>query len=335
MQILESQLRHQVRSLLKEEVYGTIATVYHGTDKSPEEFLKIFETGDLSNYQSTGWKIGKGVGSSYGHGLYTVWDKSENNNTFMGDYGKWIYKFKVNLYGFIIFHEDICKKVYGKSLTPLEQLKLLGKENDVKDLPLEYSEALSQPLTKGKYPSAPLAYRASNFLKGRVNGIIFMSLLGDGPVVVIYDPDIVTPMSWTKYDTRTQEIDPWTTWNASEIKQSLVRASHVGKNADPERLQQKFIFKKPKYFYEYSEFLKSNPNLTAFDKEDVAINTPTKSILKFLSMTHDENVQYFILQNPRCTLEIANLIFANPKNTRIKEIAFEKIKELKLKNKQI
>jgi hypothetical protein len=70
MQILESQLRQHVRLLLKEEVYGTIATVYHGSKQSPEEFLKIFETGDLASYASTSWKPGKGVGSMYGHGIY-------------------------------------------------------------------------------------------------------------------------------------------------------------------------------------------------------------------------------------------------------------------------
>jgi len=238
MQILESQLRQHVRLLLKEEVYGTIATVYHGSQQPPKEFLKVFETGDASSYASTGWKPGKGVGSMYGHGLYSVWMKTDHQ-TFRGEYGKWLYKLKVNLHGFIIFDEAVCKKVYGKSITPLEQMKLIGKERELKNASQEELEALSN-LPVANQRSANLAQDSSNFLKGRVNGIVFFGW-NDGPVVLIYDPDIVTPIAWSNFNQESREFNEWRNWNASEIKQSLNRASNAGMQANTTRLQFKSI----------------------------------------------------------------------------------------------
>ena len=234
MQIAESQLRQHVRLLLKEEVYGTIATVYHGSLQPPEEFLKLFETGDGSSYASTLWKPGKGAGSMYGHGIYSVWMKTDHK-TFKGDYGEWIYKLKVNLHGFIIFDEAICQKVYGKSISPLEQLKLLGKEQELKLASKKEIKILSTPPIKDTR-SADLARDSSKFLRGRVNGLVFFGS-NDGPVVLIYDPDVVTPIAWTKLDKTTKELGHWTSWNASEIKHSLSRASHSGTQTDTKRLQ--------------------------------------------------------------------------------------------------
>ena len=166
MSITESRLRHCIRQLLKEEVYGTLATVYHGSKQPPDEFLKIFESGGMS----TNWKAGEGVGSVYGHGLYSVLD-SVDNSTVEGSYGKWLYKLKVNLYGFIIFDEHICKKVYGDSIPPLEQMKLIGKENEIKFA--DEAERLILSRNPERLFSSGVFQQVAEFMKGRVNGIVY------------------------------------------------------------------------------------------------------------------------------------------------------------------
>jgi hypothetical protein len=228
MKITESQLRQSVRQLLNEEVYGTIATVYHGSRQPPEEFIEVFE--DESG--KVGWEVSKGAGSAYGHGLYTVWMQTRHQ-TFTGGYGDWIYKFKVNLYGFIIFDDAVCRKVYGSSITPLEQLERLGKKNFIQRLSNRIKESLSQPPVRDER-SSHTAREVSKFLAGAVNGIVFFGGI-DGPVVLIYDPNIVTPMAYAELENA--QMDIWKKWNPEKIRHSRTRSAQGGTVADPERLQ--------------------------------------------------------------------------------------------------
>jgi hypothetical protein len=301
VKITESQLRQKVKLLLKEEVYGTIATVYHGSTQPPKEFLKIFETGDGSSYKSTGWEPGKGEGSFYGHGLYSVWMKT-NHNTFGGHYGKWIYKLKVNLYGFIIFDEDICKKVYGKSISPLDQLKLLGKEHEFKKLSKKETKELSMLPSGRTGASAEIAQVTSKFLKGRVNGIVFFGL-NDGPVVLIYDPDIATPLAWTSLNKSTNEIEPWTTWNASEIKSSLNRSKGVGFQANAERLQTKQEFIQ-KLINNEIAIIRIYDKLDEEQRQEIATKTINKNILMKLSNDPSTIVRSLVAMNKKTPDEV-------------------------------
>ena len=228
MQISELQLRQNIQRLLKEEVYGKIATVYHGSKQSPKEFIKLFE----NESGLVGWETGKGAGSMYGHGLYTVWTKTDHQ-TFKGGYGNWIYKFKVNLEGFIIFDDAICKKVYGASLTPLQQLEKLGKKQLINSFDENAKRELSVPPVENA-KSSNFAARTNKYLVGNVNGIVFWGS-NDGPVVIVYDPNIVTPMSYAKRADAKKDI--WTRWIPAKIKKSLSRSAQAGTFADPERLQ--------------------------------------------------------------------------------------------------
>jgi 3-methyladenine DNA glycosylase AlkC len=300
VKITESQLRQKVKLLLKEEVYGTIATVYHGSKQPPEEFLKLFETGDGSSYASTGWLPGKGVGSTYGHGMYSVWMKTDHK-TFRGDYGEWIYKLKVNLYGFIIFDETICQKVYGKSITPLEQMKLIGKEQELRKASKKELEILSTPPIKGAR-SAGIAQGSSNFLKSRVNGIVFFGD-NDGPVVLVYDPDIATPIAWTKLDKKTKSLGHWTLWNASEIKQSLNRASHAGTHADTKRLQSQHLDVR-KFINRESSFKKLYDTLSTQNKNIFAIESQNSEILTQLSKDKNVQIRRHVANNKYLPIEL-------------------------------
>jgi hypothetical protein len=228
MQITESQLRQAVKTLLKEEVYGTIATVYHGSRQPPEEFIKVFE----NESGLVGWETGKGAGSMYGHGLYAVWQKT-NHSTFNGSYGNWIYKFKINLYGFVIFDKEVCRRVYGSSITPLEQLKRLGKKHLINRLTEEEKNLLSEALPNQNL-SSEYALRTFRSLIGNVNGIVFWGS-NDGPVVIAYDPNVVTPIGYAKLIDAKQ--NHWKFWSSEEMTHSLSRSAQAGTFADPKRLQ--------------------------------------------------------------------------------------------------
>ena len=248
MQIIKSKLRQTVHQLLKEEVYGTIATVQHGSRQGPADFIKTFE----NESGLVKWQVNKGAGSMYGHGLYTVWSKTDHQ-TYRGGYGDWIYKFKVNLYGFIIFDKAICEKVYGSSLSPAEQLKKIGKKQLLNRFNAGTKAILEEPPADMKKSSA-IAAATSKYLAGNVSGIVFFGS-NDGPVVLIYDPNIVTPMSYAKLEDAKNDI--WTKWNSDKIKHSLSRSAQAGTIADPERLQKAPVINSEKI---YASLLKANYN---------------------------------------------------------------------------
>jgi len=197
------------------------------------------------------------------------------------------------------------QKVYGKSITPLEQLNLIGKKDVAKTAKKEDALNLTNPLKKSTR-SAGEADKLSNFLRGRVNGLVFFGN-NDGPVVLIYDPDIVTPMAWTKLDEYTGEIGPWTPWNSSEIKKSLKRASYSGTQADAERLQTK----KKNDFLDLEKistnekmFEKMYSVLSTHQKTILAQITQNVKILTKLSFDSSHYVRMNVVENENTPLEI-------------------------------
>ena len=133
-------------NVLSERVFGAQAIVYHGSDTSPDLMIPR-----LANDQFT---PGLGAGSMYGNGIYTVYDENPESNTFSGDYGDWVYKLKINLHGFIIFDQDICEKVYGKKLSPMEQLKMLGHDDVIKKFEKAVDEFYDNPEALKKFGDA-------------------------------------------------------------------------------------------------------------------------------------------------------------------------------------
>lgn len=120
------------KSILSERVFGAQAILYHGSTTPPEKMIEIFTEDKFDP--------GQGAGALYGKGLYTVYDENERSKTLSGDYGQWVYKIKVNIHGFIIFDDEICEKVYGKKLSPMQQLKLLGHDDIIADLENQYKK---------------------------------------------------------------------------------------------------------------------------------------------------------------------------------------------------
>ena len=260
MRITESQLRKIIRrTLLSEQVFGAQAFVYHGSNSPPDEFLPFI----LENK----FIPGKGAGAMYGKGLYTVYNL-RGTNTSSGDYGRYVYKLKVNLHGFICFDSTVAEKVYKKKLSPADQARLLGRPTLVKKLESVVDD--DDPYTSGE------AHRASKFLSGHVKGIVFTGR-NDGQVVVIYDASVVTPVSWSVAPILSNEQD----WQ--RVDPGLVR-KQIKKNLEQSWQEEKYeITKKIKpgsiiegdHEFENAVFLspdvRFNGNLTIEGVDDVPI----------------------------------------------------------------
>lgn len=198
------------RNIIKwAEVFGSEAFLYTGSHSNPEEYTNLIVNDQLNP--------GRGAGSMYGKGVYTVYNL-QGTNTSRGVYGKWIYKLRVNLYGFISFNDDITNKIYGQSLTPAEQYeKIYGHNKTIISVlkNLDYENYNFKNNT-----SSELALRASHFLKGLVKGIVFTGKR-DGDVAVIYDPSIITLVSYKDLE---NNPDGWSRFDQEMIRSTISKS---------------------------------------------------------------------------------------------------------------
>lgn len=187
MRITEGRLRRIIReSLLQEEVFeDATAFVYTGSRSPPEVFLPLIAEDKLDP--------GKGMGGLYGKGLYTVHDLADTR-TEKGFYGKYIYKLKVDLQGFLCFDKDVAAKVYGKPLTVIEQMRLLGVSEEI----ITASERVIERVPGDEVFTAKHAQPISVYVRGLVKGLVFTGE-NDGRVVVIYDASTVTPVAYKMF----------------------------------------------------------------------------------------------------------------------------------------
>jgi hypothetical protein len=199
-----SLLRSLIReALLTEEVYGAQAVVYHGTKADPEQMVSALLNDEFAP--------GKGAGSMYGKGLYTVYDL-KGTQTERGDYGNGIIKLKLNLYGYIIFDPEVALKVYKAPLSIVEQAQEIGADEEI------IEKLRSVKIARGAFTS-DAALAASNFLKGRVKGIVYTGS-NDGRCAVVYDPTTAVPIAWKKVRSKS-----WTPVDRSSIKPTLRRSA--------------------------------------------------------------------------------------------------------------
>ena len=196
-------IRQLIREmLLSERVYGAQAVVYHGSKAPPDVFVPAL--------LNDTFEPGGGDGAMYGKALYCVY-KLGGTQTESGKYGNYIYKFKVNLYGFICFDPDVAQLVYRRPLTPVEQAQELGLDETL-------IEQLKRIRIKSEYTS-DAALPASKFLKGRVKGLIFTGS-HDGRVAVVYDQTIAVPFAWKRVSDKS-----WTAIDKSSLKPALRRSA--------------------------------------------------------------------------------------------------------------
>ena len=196
-------IRQLIREmLLTERVYGAQAVVYHGSDTPPDVLIPAF--------LNDTFEPGIGAGATYGKALYCVYD-IEGTATGYGEYGNYVYKLKVNLYGFICFDPDVARLVYKRPLTPVEQAQELGLDQTL-------IEKLSEIRAYGRYTSTA-AQPASRFLKGKVKGLIFTGEQ-DGKVAVVYDQAIAVPFGWKKISDKS-----WTAIDKTSLKPAFKKSA--------------------------------------------------------------------------------------------------------------
>ena len=213
--VLRSLIRE---TLLLEEVYGAQATVYHGTLADPQQFITALLNDEF--------KPGKGSGSMYGKGLYTVYDL-KGTQTEVGGYGDHVIKLKVNLYGYIIFDPDVAQKVYKRRLTPSEQAEEVGYDDSV-------VAALKsvKPSQDGAFTSN-LALSVYESLQYEVKGLVFTGTR-DGRVAVVYDPTTAVPMAWKRVTRGRKKVsEPWTLVDREKLLAPLHRPDISAKEGRP------------------------------------------------------------------------------------------------------
>ena len=161
---------------------------------------------------STGSNFMAGEGRMYGKGLYTCY---EFNPKIARTYGDVILRFEVDLTNFMIFTEEIAKKIHGENYRLEDQLREIlnrrGYDFDrlVSDAGfnkfVNYLKAQTEDWPfKGstvKTRTAPLCLEALQYcsfytkekilLRSLIEGVLFQGA-GDGPVCVIYYPEIAT-----------------------------------------------------------------------------------------------------------------------------------------------
>lgn len=121
---IQKLIKESIRKVLSEKVYGKIATVFHSSRAKPEDFIPLLVSGNFHP--------GGGAGAMYGPGLYTVFQLKGSKTANFG-YGDNIYKLKLNLDGFLVLSVEICKKVYGRSLSLKDQLLVSGNQRAIQE----------------------------------------------------------------------------------------------------------------------------------------------------------------------------------------------------------
>lgn len=182
-----SLLRKLIREslLLQEEVFGALAFVYTGSAAPPDVFIPLIVDDTLDP--------GQGKGSMYGKGLYTVYDLA-GTQTEKGFYGNYIYKLAINLHGYLCFDRDVAVKVYGRPLTVVEQMELLGFDKGLIKSAREIFDK-TRPDDRFERFTASYAHPISQIVRGLVKGLVFTGS-HDGKVAVIYDASTVTPVAY-------------------------------------------------------------------------------------------------------------------------------------------
>ena len=176
----------------------------------------------MTDPYSTGSYFAAGGGDAYGKGLYTCY---EFNPKIARGYGDVILRFEVDLTNFMVFTEEIAKGIHGENYRLEDQFrtiitrkgydydklvsdpKIIEFVNFLKSMSsLDYQEDQSYSLqafagTKGTDRTAgicidtlkELSIKTENaiLLRNLIEGVVFHGD-GDGPVCIIYHPEIAT-----------------------------------------------------------------------------------------------------------------------------------------------
>jgi hypothetical protein len=292
-----------VEQLLQEQVFGNLAYVYHGSNAPPNVMLDLIKNKKFDP--------GGGGGAMYGPGFYTIREFKPNSNTFGGEYGEYVYKFKANLAGVVSFDSDVTQQIYGKGMSIKDQIKLIINKNlvgpgSIQKLKEFLKSNQNHHLDKLNYDfdfSSNAAYKNWESLVSVVRGISFTGA-NDGPVVVFYSLDGIIPVAWSKTGEETQKDFAWNQFGVDSQKQNY--------DYEPfDQIKNNFLLNT---LNNISKDLKDN-----FDKPvQNKIIGVLKNIFKNENYKNFEygkkRMYYFIHQiiwNPNCPPDILKIIISN------------------------
>lgn len=206
--------------LLREQVYGALATAYHRTRSVK----------DAQNIGMRGFRPGKG--DHYGMGVYMTYDlKSQLNQYMWLEYGPVIVRSHVNLQGFLILDREIAQLVYGEYDVEGQIYKLFGRSFGAAIL----KHVGGSLKTMDRFTS-DLASLIANFsLKLHrhyvLKGMVFTGR-SDGKVLVVYDMNAIIPVSYAETNISDKEPDiKWRNMRSNDHVRQVIQARARGETA--------------------------------------------------------------------------------------------------------
>lgn len=192
------------KTSINEEVYGGLSTVFHRTGG--------YE--DIEAIQKSGFRSGES--SMYGRGIYTTYSLKSQLNAAMGDnYGEYIIKSKINNNRILFLDTEQAKKVYGENYSLVDQLKII---NPALEISKKIQKISNRLLKNPKYTSDyALEILEDKSVKKSIYGISFTGKQ-DGQVLVVYKPELITPMSFNSTMDEWDELDSNKWENISNMK---------------------------------------------------------------------------------------------------------------------
>ena len=180
--------------IIKEKIYGNMATVFHRTSIS-DLVNKIFDSG-----------FKPGDGDMYGRGFYSTYElKSQFGSNMEGNYGPIIVKFACPISTFFIFDYDEFKKSpnFKKLNSPSKNEFLKAQFEFFK---MDYSNFSFEKAHSSKFTSKTALWCTQNILnfKKLCEGIIYTGQR-DGQCLLAYNTKLIYPLSYTLDEGRNWE----------------------------------------------------------------------------------------------------------------------------------
>jgi len=180
--------------IIKEAIYGNMATVFHRTSIS-DLVNKIFDSG-----------FKPGDGAMYGKGFYSTYElKSQLRANMIKNYGPIVVKFAVPISTFFIFdYEEFKKSPNFKKLNSPSKKEFLKAQFEF--FKMDYSEFDFEKAHYSKFTSDTALWCTQNIpnFQRLCEGIIFTGSR-DGKVLVSYNTKLIFPLSYSTNDGETWE----------------------------------------------------------------------------------------------------------------------------------
>lgn len=177
-------------SHLLEDIYGHQVIGFHRTNKA-----------GMANLTSGHFFLSSSEGT-YGPGIYLTYDFESQQTLYMIDnYGEYIIKCRVFMNNFLILDPPIAQRIYGDNWHWISQLEYFLRQMPPSSQfnvrrELGHVKAEGYPTYTSGLARILLSVFRKNLSKYLgVSGLVFTGRQ-DGHVIVTYDSNAVTPLSW-------------------------------------------------------------------------------------------------------------------------------------------